>query len=109
MVWLPARPFRHKPNTSNSTDAARAARKRSEVKTMATKLYKQTFKGRPTLAEVHEEIGRRGGMMVRVDQSDAGTTAYFEASEAQDKAGLAGAKEDGAAIEEVSVKEVTKI
>lgn len=73
---------------------------------MATKLYKQTFKGRPTVAEVHEQIGRRGGLVVRIDQSDAGTTAYFEAHE---MAGPAAAKESVENIEEVSLKEVTKI
>jgi hypothetical protein len=73
---------------------------------MATKLYKQTFKGRPTVAEVHEQIGRRGGLVVRIDQSDAGTTAYFEAPET---AGPSAGKKSGEKIEEVSLKEVTKI
>jgi hypothetical protein len=70
---------------------------------MATKLYKQTFKGRPNLSEVHEEIGRRDGVIVRIDQSDAGTIAYFEAHE------TAAAKAAVGNIEEVSLKEVTKI
>lgn len=73
---------------------------------MATKLYKQTFKGRPTAAEVHEQIGGRGGLVVRIDQSDAGTTAYFEAHETT---GSAAAKEPVEGLEEVSLDEVTKI
>ena len=73
---------------------------------MATKLYKQTFKGRPAVAEVHEQIGRRGGLVVRIDQSDAGTTAYFEA---HDTAGPADARESAGDIQEVSLEEVTKI
>ena len=67
---------------------------------MANKRYKQTFKGRTGLPEVHEAIGRRGGLVVRIDQTDAGTTAYFEADEAA-------AKEMKA--EESSLKEITRI
>jgi hypothetical protein len=73
---------------------------------MATKLYKRTFKGRPNLSEVHDEIGRHGGVIVRIDQSDAVTIAYFERHEMP---GLAATKEAVANIEEVSLKEVTKI
>lgn len=73
---------------------------------MATKLYKQTFKGRPTIAEVHDEIGRRGGLVMRIDQSDAGTTAYFEAHES---VGAPTTREATQNLEEVSLKEVTKI
>lgn len=72
---------------------------------MATKLYKQTFKGRPNVAEVHEQIGRRGGLVVRIDQSDTGTIAYFEAHETVEPATAKGSTEN---IEEVSLKEVTK-
>lgn len=73
---------------------------------MTRKLYKQTFKGRPTVPEVHEEIGRRGGLVVRIDQGDIATIAYFEAD---DMATLAFAKEAEENIEEVSLEEVTKI
>jgi hypothetical protein len=30
---------------------------------------------------VHQEIGRHGGVIVRIEQSDAGTIAYCEAHE----------------------------
>jgi hypothetical protein len=73
---------------------------------MKVKLYKQTFKAGATVPEVHEEIGRRGGMVVRIDQSDRGTTAYFEAGELT---GPAQGKEAAVNIEEVSLDEVTKI
>jgi len=73
---------------------------------VATKLYKQTFKGRPNVSEVHEEIGRHGGVIVRIDQSDAGTVAYFEAHETAEPTA---AKAAVGNIEEVSLKEVTKI
>ncbi len=71
---------------------------------MATKLYKQTFKDRRSLADVHAEIGQRGGLVVRVDQSEAGTTVYFEAQETP----VAG-KKAAEKIEEVSLKDVTKV
>lgn len=70
---------------------------------MATKLYKQTFKGRRA-ADVHDEIGRRGGIMVRLDQSGDTVTAYFEAD---DRAGAAGKAAEGAT--EVTLDDVMKI
>ena len=73
---------------------------------MAMKLYKQTFKGRPSLLKVHEEIGRHGGVIVRIDQSRAGTIAYFEAHKTAEPTA---AKAAVGNIEEVSLKEVTKI
>jgi hypothetical protein len=72
---------------------------------MATKLYKQTFSHRPNAAEVHEEIGRRGGVIMRIDQSEAATVAYFEADESL----ASDSKPGGGKLEEVSMKEVTKV
>jgi hypothetical protein len=44
------------------------------------KLYKRTFKGR-SVAEVHQEVGRAGGLMIRLDQDGDVLTAYFEADD----------------------------
>lgn len=68
---------------------------------MKTKLYKQTWKGRQELSEVHAAIGQRGGLIMRVDQTDKSTTAYFEAGEL--------AKGDSENVEVTSLNEVTKI
>ncbi len=68
---------------------------------MTTKLYKKTWKGRQALSEVHEAIGQRGGLIMRVDQTDTSTTAYFEAGES--------AKGDSKDIEAASLEEVTKV
>lgn len=73
---------------------------------MATKLYKQTFKRRVTAGEVHEEIGRRGGLVLRIDQSARATTAYFEADE---QALRSYARESAENVKEASLKEITKI
>jgi len=42
---------------------------------MATKYYKQTFKGR-SLADVESDIGKRGGLIVRIDQQADQITGY---------------------------------
>jgi hypothetical protein len=70
---------------------------------VATKLYKLTFRAR-SLADVHDEVGRRGGLVVRIDQRADETTAYFEAD---DRAGAG--RESGDEAREVSLDEVTKI
>jgi hypothetical protein len=65
------------------------------------KLYKRTFKGR-SLADVQNEVGRSGGVVVRIDQDGDSTTAYFEADDRIEAAAKADAKE-------ASLDEVTKI
>ena len=66
---------------------------------MTRKIYKQTFK-KLNVSKVHDEIGRNGGLVMRIDQSDEETIAYFEADPAV-------AKEASKDVEEVSLKEVT--
>lgn len=70
---------------------------------MAMKLYKRTFKGR-SLADVHQEVGQSGGVVVRVDQDGDSTTAYFEADDR-----IQAAKAYAAEVKEASLDEVTKI
>jgi hypothetical protein len=72
---------------------------------MATKHYRQTFKGRPSIEEVHDEVGRRGGLILRIDQSASGVVAYFEADErtASDR------KEEKGKLEEVALKDIARI
>lgn len=67
------------------------------------KIYQQGFSGR-TVADVHREIGRRGAVLVRLDQAGDKITAYFEI----DERALADSK--GAAdVREVSAVDVMKI
>lgn len=70
---------------------------------MATKLYKQTFRGQPTASEVHDEVGLGGGVIVRIDQTNDETTVYFEALD------NGKTPKPGGNISEVSIKDVTKI
>jgi hypothetical protein len=65
---------------------------------MTTKLYRQTFKNLG-LSEVHDEVGRNGGLVVRIDQTDEETIAFFEADPDI-------AQEYSKDLEEVSVKQV---
>lgn len=72
---------------------------------MANSLFKQTLQGRPELADVQAAIGQHGGLLVRVDQTDASTTAYFEA----DPQAVEAFNEAGHDIQETSLEEVTRI
>ena len=70
---------------------------------MATKFYKRSVKGL-SLADVQNDIGRRGGLVVRIDQQGDETTVYYEADDRvrADKAYVDDALE-------VSLDEVTKL
>jgi hypothetical protein len=72
---------------------------------MAKKIYKRLFKG-SSLEHVHAEIGQRGGVVLRVDQTGDETTAYYEADERVTQS----QSKSAASYEErvVSIKEVTK-
>lgn len=72
---------------------------------MANKIYKQTFKGAASVAEIHEKIGRHGGVIVRTDQTEGEITAYFAAPDSA----AAQFKTAGEHVEEVSIKDVTKV
>jgi len=69
---------------------------------MATKYYKQTFKSR-SLADVESDIGKRGGLIVRIDQQADQIIGYYAA----DDAAPAGAAAGDAT--EVKLDEVTKV
>ena len=70
---------------------------------MATKFYKRSVKGL-SLTDVQNDIGRRGGLVVRIDQQGDETTVYYEADDRvrADKASVDDARE-------VSLDEVTKL
>jgi hypothetical protein len=72
---------------------------------MATKHYKQTFKGRPSIDEIHDEVGRRGGVLLRLDQSASGMVAYFEA----DDRAAGDRNEQQGKLEEVTMNDVLKM
>lgn len=72
---------------------------------MANKFYKQTFNGRQSVQEVHDEIGRRGGLIVRIDQYDASVVAFYEAEAAPQP----GDKDTHGKVEEVSLKDIIKM
>ena len=66
------------------------------------KFYKVTFKGR-SLKDVHDDIGQRGGMVVRIDQQADEITGYYEADDQAPGARAAGD------AKEVSLQEVTRV
>jgi hypothetical protein len=70
---------------------------------MATHIYKRAFKGQ-SLDNIHAEIGKRGGVVVRIDRKGEETTAYYEADSPGPSTEAVGYDE-----REVSVEEVTKI
>jgi hypothetical protein len=70
---------------------------------MAKKIYKRLFIG-SSLDDVHAEIGRRGGVVLRVNQKGDETTAYYEADERVPSRDKATTYEERV----VSIKEVTK-
>ena len=73
---------------------------------MATKFYKRSVKGL-SLADVQNDVGRRGGLVMRIDQQGDETTVYYEADtsprpDQTDKAYVDDARE-------VSLDELTKL
>ena len=73
---------------------------------MATRFYKRSVKGL-SLADVHNDVGRRGGLVMRIDQQGDETTVYYEADDRPrpDQADKAYADD----AREVSIDEVTKL
>ena len=70
---------------------------------MATKFYKRSVKGL-SLADMQNDIGRRGGLVVRIDQQGDQTTVYYEADDR-----VRADKAHGDDALEVSLDEVTKL
>jgi hypothetical protein len=73
---------------------------------MATKYYRLKLQGEPSADEIHRNVGKHGGLVMRVHREKGETHVYYAGAEGGDP-GAAGKGAEGAS--EVSLDEVTKL